>query len=90
MSRHEIRGQIFMGSSHTLADMGHLYNELGRALNILGGIQQPGHPETEEDCKHEKYMVLSNQMEVDAIAREIYMALTGKVVVKDKDCKRES
>lgn len=89
--RHEIKGQIFMGSGqNTLANMGHLYQELSRAFDILGGIQQPGHPESEEDCKNEEYMVRSHQMEVEVIAREIYLALTGKVVVKDKDYKRES
>ena len=87
-----IREQIFMGmGTHSLAYIGRLHMQLGKALDILNGIQQPPSPhESEESCKQWEQDFENGQMDVELIAKEIFVALTGKLVVESKPVKKRS
>lgn len=77
--------QIFMGNGdHSSAQCYELHRELERALDILGGIQQPVDPTL--DIKYEQCIKLDNeyldgQDEVTVIAKKLYLALTGRHVI---------
>lgn len=78
----EIKGQIFMGAGeHSLARVGYLQQRLSEAFVILGGIQQP--PSVTSDYPTAVYEeeVSSGEKELEHIAREIFLALTGRKVV---------
>ncbi len=85
----KIKNQIFMGNGdHSLAQMGHLYTLLGEAFTTLGGIQQPprcidpkeAFDQYDEDIKN-------GDIELESIANEIYVALTGRKVTASKKAK---
>jgi len=75
-----IKNQIFFGcGDSSLADVGRLYLELARGLNILGGIQQPPTiHESEAICKKHEQECEEAQEALEEIATEIFIALTGR------------
>jgi len=81
----EFKGmELFMGAGElSLAHIGHLYLELGKAITILGGIQQPPNPcESEEVCQMLRQEFEEGSEEVESIAHDIFHALTGKKEMK--------
>jgi len=76
----KVETQVFMGNGDfSLAQMGHLYNLLSRGFDLLGEMQQaPTCHESEE--VHEKHLntIGDCQYELELIAKEIGMGLTGK------------
>lgn len=75
----EFKKILFLGSGeYSLKNMTRLREILDKALSYLGGLQQPGHPETEEQWEQEQNERISIQEEIDDMARDIVMALTGK------------
>ncbi len=73
-----IDGQVFMGMGDTsLAIVGYLYSRLGRALEILSGIQQPPRATDDFDPLWAE-MVSDGHADVEEIAIELFFALTGK------------
>lgn len=51
----EINRMIFFGAGSTSRDaVNHLKQRLDDAVSTLGGLQQPGHPESEEEAKQEE------------------------------------
>ena len=83
--------QIFMATiagDHRLACKGHLHQEIEKACTILGHIQQPPSCcETKDACDRYNDEVAEGQAKVEAIAQEIYLALTGKKPVFKEDNK---
>jgi hypothetical protein len=77
-----ITSQIFMGSGNfSLAEMGYLYSRLHDAFDILGGIQQVPHcTDSKEVWEQHEEDYADGAYEVEKIAKEIYLALTGKRV----------
>ena len=72
--------QLFMGAGdHSLAQVGYLHIQLSKAVTILGGIQQPPDPTIPPNPDDPEWedVVEEGQMDVDRIAGEIYLALTG-------------
>ena len=75
-----ITNQLFTGNGqYSLAVIGHLFTRLADAINILGGLQQPPHSTDivnyrDEDSRKDL------EEELQRIAKEIYLALTGKKV----------
>jgi hypothetical protein len=70
--------QLFMGAGdHSLAQVGYLHQQLSRAITTLGGIQQAPMSTDPNDPDWDT-VVEEGQHEVDQIAREIYLALTGE------------
>ncbi len=83
----QFNGLLFMGAGESsLAHVGHLYTRLGRAIDTLGGIQQPDCIHEAPDPKDDENRA-DGEREVEMIAKEIYTALTGRVVVQDKPLK---
>jgi len=85
----KIDGQIFMGNGQlSMIACYHLHQRLEEALSTLSGIQQPPRvidstdvfKQFEEDYKEGVY-------EIERVAREICMGLTGKKIkfIEDKD-----
>ena len=74
-----IRERIFMGAGdHSLAQMGHLHSQLERAFSTLSGIQQPPMAtDSEEAFRQYEQEVEDGEIEIEMIAREIYIGLTG-------------
>ena len=64
-----------------MADVGHLFLELSNAISILSGIQQPPSPTENENNFAENYE--EGEYEIERIAKEIYVGLTGKKVISD-------
>ena len=78
MQRIEKRIHMGMGEQ-TLAQMGHLYTQLGRAFEILNDIQQPPTcHESKEACELHEQDGEDGDYELECIAKEIFIALTGK------------
>ncbi len=72
--------QLFMGcGDKSMAEVGRLYRQLGQAIDILNGIQQPP-PCTapEGSFKAWEQEVEDGEFNLQIIARDIYGALTGK------------
>ena len=77
----KIDGQIFMGSGdHSLIAMGHLHSELERAFRLLSGIQQPPRSLSFSDSKRDERECEEGQNDIDMIASEIFLALTGLTI----------
>jgi hypothetical protein len=76
----EIREQICMGSGdYSYAMVGRLYTQLGRAIEILNGIQQVPPVTTPQDrWKEWEQQVEDGEIEIEQIAYEIFVGLTGK------------
>lgn len=74
-----IEGQVHMGmGDHSYAYMGYLHQRLSHAFTILSGIQQPPHAtDSEESCRQYEQDVEDGEIELEQIAREIYLGLTG-------------
>ena len=74
----EIRDRIFMGcGEHSMAQCYYLTSELHKAFEILNGIQQPPRPVDPPDLNWDNE-VEEGEIELERIAREIYIGLTGK------------
>ena len=51
----KIHDEIFMGNGkHSLAEVYKLHRKVEKAITILGGLQQPGHPDSEERVQNEE------------------------------------
>lgn len=59
------------------AQVGHLYGMLGRAIMLLGGLQQQPDP-CEPFSKDDQVERVNAEFEVNQIAKQIYLALTGQ------------
>jgi hypothetical protein len=69
---------------HSLAQMGHLYSQLARAFDVLSGIQQPPMcTEPKEAFDQHSQDVKDGELELDYIAEEIFLALTGKKITRE-------
>lgn len=72
-----IKGRVFMGNgSYTDAVLNHLRGRLEEAFIIIGGLQQPSHQPEEFDLTND----INDEVKVEVIAKEIYLALTGDIV----------
>lgn len=73
------RKQIFLGNGErSQEEIDALYEGLEIALEILGGLQQPDHPESEMHAELlAKYRKIDEES-LEIIAADIYCALTGK------------
>jgi hypothetical protein len=82
----KLTGQIFMGAGeHSGAMIEHLRSKLDEALETLGGIQQPPTCwDPPEVCNQHMEDVKTGQAEIEEIAREIFLGLTGKTVESTK------
>jgi hypothetical protein len=81
-------GPLFMGSGQTsLAHVGHLHLRFAYALDKLGEIQQPYMSTEPSMTDRARAQIEGDEMEVEKIAKEIYVALTGKAVVSTKPFK---
>jgi hypothetical protein len=62
-----------------MAQVGHLFKQLSRAIDILGGIQQPPtcHEPSESFDLYEEE-VEKGEEDVEMIAKEIFVSLTGR------------
>jgi hypothetical protein len=79
MYHKQFKSEIFMGCSHpgsTESNMLNAHRLLDEAFSILGGAQQNGGMGTTFDKKEDK----QNKENLDAIAEDIVMALTGKKI----------
>lgn len=64
-----IHRMIFLGSAAAIDDINKLRNRLKEALNILSGLQQPDHAESEEDARMMNEERLNFEQELkDAVA----------------------
>lgn len=81
-----IDGLIFMGAGErTKEQVEYLHKRLEEALSILGGIQQgPDPTDPNSACEQHDHEVAEGEKEIEQIAREIYLALTGKSPDKDE------
>jgi hypothetical protein len=84
-----ITGQICMGSGNfSLAEMGYLYSRLSDAFDILSGIQQsPMATDAKEVWEKYKKETSDGEYDIEKIAKEIYLALTGEKVIKTEKVK---
>lgn len=81
-NRIRLDSQIFMGSGWvSLAKIGHAYSLLSRAFDIMGGIQQPRMATEEPDPKDED-LRHTDEIELNKIAQELYLGLTGRKAIK--------
>jgi hypothetical protein len=79
MYHKQFKSEIFMGCSHpgsTESNMLNAHKSLDEAFSILSGAQQNGGMGSQFDKKEDK----QNRKELNAIAEDIVMALTGKKI----------
>lgn len=69
---------------YSLVQVGHIHQQLHRAIELLGGIQQPPMPTEKEETMAERYRRADGEEEIEMIAEEIYLALTGRMVIEDR------
>ena len=75
MNRRRITKQIFLGSGeHSMEQVALLHSRLDEALDFLGGLQQPYHGPVTIAIQASN---LALAAEVQAIAEDLYVALTG-------------
>ena len=74
--------QIFMGNGdRSMAMVEHLHSQIDEAITTLGGIQQPPTCwDPPEVCDQYRKDVKTGQAEIEEIAKEIFLGLTGKTV----------
>ena len=78
MSR-EFKNQYFDGAGDiSVAANARLVELLKEGLSHVSGIQQPGHPENEQQAKEDKEQYDRAEQRIEEIAADIYCALTGK------------
>lgn len=68
----------------SMAGVGDLFLKLSQALIILSGIQQPVHPECQSAVNRLAVEIEDGQEELEEIATDIFVALTGKNPVLPK------
>jgi hypothetical protein len=82
----KITRQLFMGDGdRSLAAVGHLFTQIHRAIELLNELQQPPRA-TDPVEAHKEFMAREEDIvfELEAIAKEIFVALTNKKVVKTR------
>lgn len=86
----QIRQQIFMGNwPECGAVCYHLHQQLDRALSALSGLQQLYSGRADQEFGHERAQEMREEetVEIEKIAKEIYVALTGRKVMTTKEVK---
>ena len=68
------------GGQHSLTEVERLKDRLEDGINILGGLQQPPHSESEKEAELDNIFRLKQEKELNSIVRDIAMALTGKEI----------
>ena len=68
---------IFMGSKSCIEKIQQLHERLDEGLNISCGLQQPGHPDSEEAAERDRQFEIKMRNELYNIVQDIGMALTG-------------
>ena len=77
----KIKGQVFMGSGQfSMVECYHLHRRLEDAFTILSGIQQPPRATSEDDFKQSQVDYEEGVSDIEQIAKEICMGLTGKKI----------
>lgn len=69
---------IFCGWEGALEEEYSLKKRMSDGLNILSGLQQPGHSDSEAAAKMQAAEEAKDQEELYDIVKDITMALTGK------------
>lgn len=75
-----ITRQISMNEEDSLATVGYLFISLNEAISLIEEMQQPKDPKTSKDAES-RYQE-DAQEEIETIAAEIYLALTGLKIEK--------
>ena len=71
-------GLIFFGNLSCIEQTAMLRDRLNDACQLVGGLQQGGHPDSEEDALAQETMRTSDQKAVEDIVRDIAAALLGR------------
>lgn len=85
MNYNRFKNQINMGlGKQTERDMQYLRDLLEESFTIISGIQQPL-MSTDKPLDNQDEQLVAEEMRLEDIAKEIYLALTGKTIIKDED-----
>jgi len=81
MARH-FANILFLGGEeeYTKVKIKFLHELIDKGLNISGGLQQPGHPDSEEAWQRELEWRAIYEEECKDIVRDLAMALTGEEI----------
>lgn len=76
--------RIFFGSEDCLEKCYKLHKRLEEAFNILGGLQQPDHSDSEKIANEMKEQREENERELNDIILDLRVALGDKIEEKSK------
>jgi hypothetical protein len=71
------RQQIFLGGQNSDEDVAILKMKLEEAITLLGGLQRPTHPKNYEEGHKLSEQMKEDEIKLQSLAEEIYIALTG-------------